>query len=90
MNCQDGGAVGITDNSNVLNWWMIAGPEIARVIEELKIPTRRTMEEWTCITMTKQQVYKHVLQKKKIALLVSLIEELGKPFQRGEPRLACS
>ena len=30
----DGGAVGVTDNPTALRRWMIAGPEIARVIEE--------------------------------------------------------
>ena len=30
----DGGAVGLTDNPNALRRWMIAGPEVARIIEE--------------------------------------------------------
>ena len=30
----DGGAVGLTNNPNALRSWMIAGPEVARVIEE--------------------------------------------------------
>ena len=30
----DGGAVGLTDNPPALRRWMIAGPEVARVIEE--------------------------------------------------------
>ena len=29
----DGGAVGLTDNPNALQHWMIAGPEVARIIE---------------------------------------------------------
>ena len=33
----DGGAVGLTDNPSALQHWMIAGPEVARVIEELLI-----------------------------------------------------
>ena len=30
----DGGAVGLTDNPSALRWWMVAGPEVARVIGE--------------------------------------------------------
>ena len=32
----DGGAVGLTDNPSALLRWMIAGPEVARAIEELR------------------------------------------------------
>ncbi|KAG1697675.1 hypothetical protein GQR58_005903 [Nymphon striatum] len=32
----DGGAVGLTDNPAALRRWMIAGPEVARVIEEFQ------------------------------------------------------
>lgn len=32
----DGGAVGLTDNPNALRRWMIAGPEVARVIGEFE------------------------------------------------------
>ena len=31
----DGGAVGLTDSPSTLIHWMVAGPEAARVIEEL-------------------------------------------------------
>ena len=30
----DRGAVGLTDNPSALRRWMIAGPEVARIIEE--------------------------------------------------------
>ena len=42
------------------------------------------MEKWTHITMTKQQVYKHLLQN--VCSLVNRIEEFGNLFQE-EPRL---
>ena len=36
---EDGGAVGLTDNQSVLQRWMVAGPEVARVVEQfLKKP----------------------------------------------------
>ena len=30
----DGGAVGLTENPSALRRWMVAGPEVARVVEE--------------------------------------------------------
>ena len=33
----DGGAIGLTENSSELLRWMIAGPEIARIIAEFEI-----------------------------------------------------
>ena len=30
----DGGAIGLTDNPSTLQCWMVAGPEVARVVEE--------------------------------------------------------
>lgn len=33
----DGGAIGLTDNPSALQRWMVAGPEVARLIEEFRI-----------------------------------------------------
>jgi len=35
----DGGAVGLTDNTSALRRWMVAGPEVARLIEEFQDAT---------------------------------------------------
>ena len=35
---RDVGAIGITDNSSALIQWIIAGPEIARIIEDFTKP----------------------------------------------------
>ena len=32
----DGGAVGLTENPSALQRWMVAGPEVARVIKEFE------------------------------------------------------
>ena len=32
----DGGAVGLTENPSVLRRWMVSGPEIARVVNEVE------------------------------------------------------
>ena len=66
-------AVGQTDNSNALRRWMIAGPEVARVIGEFE---NSAMEEWTHTTMTKQQVF-----AKDVRSLVTVIEGMRNPFE---------
>ena len=55
----DGGAVGLTDNPSALRRWMIAGPEIARVIGEFD----ERIVKWIHITMTKQLLCRHLLQE---------------------------
>ena len=37
----DGGAIGILDNATALIKWMIAGPEIARLLEYLKMQRKK-------------------------------------------------
>ena len=32
----EGGAVGLTENPSALRWWMAAGPEMARAINEFE------------------------------------------------------
>ena len=38
----DGGAVGLTENPSALMRWMIAGPEISRMIEEFEATANTT------------------------------------------------
>ena len=33
----DGGVIGITENESALRCWMIAGPEMARIISEISV-----------------------------------------------------
>ena len=47
QNKSDGGAIGITDNATALRRWMVAGPEVARVIVEF--------EDSICIHATKRR-----------------------------------
>ena len=76
----EGGAVGLTENPAALRRWMIAGPEIARIIQEFEeTPSkevseekRRHHEETPCV----QAAF-----KKDVLSLVSAIEEMGNPFQ---------
>ena len=76
----DGGAVGLTDNPNALRCWMIAGPEVARIIEEFhddhhhfgsKLNTNHHDQ-----TPSVQTSF-----AKDVCSLVSVMEDLGNPFE---------
>ena len=72
----DGGAVGITDNPSALRCWMVAGPEVARVIEEFH-------DENHCKVTTHHDQTPSVKAAfaKDVCSLVSVIEDLGNPFE---------
>ena len=72
----DGGNVGLTENPAALRRWMVADPEIARMIQEFEADSSTTDE------------YDHYEQKKGIQNVfekdvntISSFEELGNPFK---------
>lgn len=78
----DGGAVALTKNPSALRRWMVAGPEVARVIAEFELShhaeeTKANLHhrEETSITLDKflQDVYLHTL--------TLVMEEMGNPFE---------
>ena len=76
----DGGAVGLTDNPSALLRWMIAGPEVARAIEEF----RDGHQHWGRPEDTRHRDQTPSVQTsftKDVRALVSVIEELGNPFE---------
>jgi hypothetical protein len=76
----DGGAIGITENECALRRWMIAGPEMARLINEYEVnhPTRNrdTLHDrhHEQIPSIQRNFVKHVKS------MVSIFEEMGNPF----------
>ena len=76
----DGGAVGLTYNPSALLRWMIAGPEVARAIEEFRDGHqhcgRREDTRHHDQTPSVQTSF-----TKDVRALVSVIEELGNPFE---------
>lgn len=66
----DGGAVGLSNNPTALRRWMIARPEVARDIEELK----HGHQHW--------ETREHTYFAKDIRALVSVMEELSNPFDK--------
>ncbi|KAG1672959.1 CUGBP Elav-like family member 2 [Nymphon striatum] len=76
----DGGAVGLTDNPNALRRWMVAGPEVSRVIGEFDDAQQYKKKQ----TDTRHHDQTAGVQKayaKDVTSLVAVLEELGNPFE---------
>ena len=76
----DGGAVGLTDNPSALRRWMVAGPEVARLIEEFwdeADPGNRP--EHTFHHDQSASVQTAFL--KDVQSMVNVMEDFGNPFE---------
>ena len=74
----DGGAVGLTENPGALRRWMLAGPEITRIIAEFE--DQLTTED---VNETRHHEQQGAVQKtffEQVTALVSYFEESGNPF----------
>ena len=82
----DGGAVCLTDNPNALRRWMVAGPEVARLVGEFqnesdslsKPPDLRHHDQ----TASVQSAF-----IKDVQPMVSVIEDFGNPFEEDNADL---
>ena len=75
----DGGVVGLTANASALRRWMIAGPELSRLIREFEqqIPgAHDSQSDHHDQILSVQKAFKSQVQA-----LVTSFEELGNPFQ---------
>ena len=84
----DGGAVGLTDDSNALQCWMVAGPEVARAIGEFQDAMEPVNSENT--EESKHHEENRSWQKlfvKDVRSLISTIKELGNPFEEDSNEL---
>ena len=75
----DGGAVGLTENPAALRRWMVSGPEMARLIGEFEVSTKKR----------KKTDFRHHEQTKHIDItsLTDVIEEMGNPFAENSNAL---
>ena len=73
----DGGAVGLLQNPKALLRWMVAGPELARVIEEFHINCldRSTVTTDTCLKHHEHTESAQVTFAKEVRALVRVMEE---------------
>lgn len=74
----DGGAIGLTENENALRRWLIAGPEIARILQEFELGKGNLSGP-----LLPHHEHKPAIQNKflkEVKALTAKIEELGNPF----------
>ena len=88
---EDGGAVGLTENTSELLRWMVSGPEIARVISEFEStqePTKLSADQMEKDVQHHEEV-KGVQEAfaKEVKNLCSTIEEMGNPFKESSEGL---
>ncbi|KAG1712189.1 Conserved oligomeric Golgi complex subunit 6 [Nymphon striatum] len=77
----DGGAVGLTDNPSALRRWMVAGPEVARVIEEFQDVGQHCRQKKADTRHYDQTPSVQTSFVKDVRSLVDVIEEMGNPFE---------
>lgn len=76
----DGGAIGVTEDASALRRWMVAGPEVSRLVAQYEDMTG-TKETAVC---TKHHEETMRMQKQffdNVSRMTSTIKELGNPFQ---------
>ncbi len=72
----DGGAVGLTENPAALRRWMIAGPEIARVINEFERDNPKCDPKHH-----EQNPHVQTTFVNQVSSLVKSITDMGNPFE---------
>lgn len=83
----EGGAVGLTDNSSALRRWMVAGPEVARVIEEFHDQQYHCGGEVNIRHHDQTSSVQDAFAK-DVRFLVSVMKKLGNPFEESTDLLA--
>ena len=81
----EGGAIGLTENPAALRRWMIAGPEVARIIQEFEETYSKVSEE-KC-HHHEQIPGVQAAFKEDVLSLVSAIEDMGNPFEEDSTDL---
>lgn len=83
----DGGAIGLTENPKALRRWMVAGPEVARLITEFENDTISNKDH----RHHEQTPAAQASFKKDVQSLVATIDTLGNPFEEsGEDLISLS
>ena len=73
----DGGAVGLTENPAALRRWMVSGPEMARLIGEFEVSTKKRKK--TDFRHHEQTKHAQMTLGRDITSLTDAIEEMGNP-----------
>ena len=77
----DGGAVGLTDNRSALQRWMVAGPEVARVVKEFHNELHQCGGGRVSTDHHDQTPSVQAAFAKDVHSLVNVMEDLSNPFE---------
>ena len=80
-----GGAVGLTENPAALRRWMVSGPEMARLIGEFEVSTKKIKK--TDFRHHQQTKHAQITFGRDITSLTAVIEEMGNPFAENSKDL---
>lgn len=77
-----GGTIGVTGNPGALRRWMVAGPEISRIITEFEDQATRLQNRAkdTADLHHDQHLGVQAAFQKEVRALVTVLEEMGNPF----------
>ena len=77
----DGGAIGLTENTSELRRWMVAGPEISRLIAEFEAAMEEDQDHAKAPLRHHEQ-FKSIQStfEKQVLDLVTVVETMGNPF----------
>ena len=81
----DGGAVGLTENPAALRRWVVSGPEMARLIGEFEVSTKKRKK--TDFRHHGQAKHAQMTFGRDITSLTDVIEERGNPFAENSKDL---
>ena len=81
----DGGAVGLTENPAALRRWMVSGPEMARLIGEFEVSTKKRNK--TDFRHHEQRKHAQMTFGRDITSLTDVIKEIGNPFAENSKDL---
>ena len=81
----EGGAVGLTENPHALERWMVAGPEISRLIQEFESSFQISESKKSNLHHEQNLITQNKFAK-DVNASVKTFEELGNPFleDKGE------
>ena len=80
---RDGGAIGLTQNPELLQRWMVVGPELARIVQEFESSFQK---QDSCSRNTPHRDHTRASQatfKANVQSLVATMEEMGNPFDEN-------
>ena len=81
----DGGAVGLSENPAALRCWMVSGPEMARLIGEFEVSTKK--RKITDFRHHEQTKHAQMTFGRDITSLTDVIEDMGNPFAENSKDL---